>query len=140
MKAPLALTQSITLTRRKQLSHIVQITTEVKSEAAVQAACRRLNLTPAKHGTFELYNSTETGLGIELYKWRYPLVANVETGNLKFDNYGGRWGDQECLDQFLQRYTVEAATIAARKEGHSVTEQSLEDGSIKLTVTVGGEI
>ena len=122
------------------MSHIVQITTEIKNEAAVQAACGRLHLPAATHGRFELYNSTETGLGIELPKWRYPVVANLETGNLRFDNYGGRWGDQEYLDQFLQRYTVEAATIAARKEGHSVTEQSLEDGSIKLTVTVGGEI
>ena len=121
------------------LSHIVQITTEVKSEAAVQAACRRLHLTPAIHGTFELYDSTETGLGVELPKWRYPVVANLETGNLRFDNYGGRWGDQEYLDQFLQRYTVEAATIAARKEGHSVAEQRIEDGSIKLTINVGGE-
>ena len=122
------------------MSHIVQITTEVKSEAAVQAACRRLNMPPAKHGTFELYNSTETGLGIQLLRWRYPVVADLQTGSLKYDNYEGRWGEQSTLDEFHQRYTVEAATIAARKEGHSVTEQSLEDGSVKLTVTVGGEI
>ena len=121
------------------MSHIVQIKTEVKSEAAVQAACGRLKLPPARNGTFELYGSTETGLGIELPKWRYPVVANLQTGDLKFDNYEGRWGDQECLDQFLQRYTVEAATIAARKQGHSVSEQRLDDGSIKLTVNVGGE-
>ena len=120
------------------MSHIVQIKTEVKSEAAVQAACSRLQLPPAKHGSFELYNSTETGLGIELPRWHYPVVANLQTGDLKFDNYEGRWGDQEYLDQFLQRYTVEAATIAARKEGHSVSEQRLDDGSIKLTLNVGG--
>ena len=121
------------------MSHIVQIKTEVKSVAAVQAACKRLHLPPAKQGSFELYNSTETGLGIELPKWRYPVVANLQTGDIKFDNYEGRWGDQEYLDQFLQRYAVEAATIAARREGHSVAENRLEDGSIKLTVTVGGE-
>lgn len=33
---------------------------------------------------------------------------------------------------------VEKAKIEARKKGHSVTEQSLADGSIKLTVQVGG--
>ena len=140
MRAPLALTKRNLNKEKNRLSHIVQIKTEVKSEAAVQAACKRLHLPPAKHGSFELYNSTETGLGIELPKWRYPVVANLQTGDLKFDNYGGRWGDQEYLDQFLQRYTVEAATIAARKEGHSVNEQRLEDGSIKLTVNVGGGI
>ena len=120
------------------MSHIVQIETEVRSEAAVQAACQRLHLPPATRGTFELYNSTESGLGIELPKWRYTVVANTDTGALRFDNYEGRWGDREYLDQFLQRYAVEAATIAARKEGHSVNETMLEDGSIKLTVRVGG--
>ena len=120
------------------MSHIVEIRTEVRSEAAVQSACRRLHLPPAKRGTFELYNSTESGLGIELPKWRYPIVANTQTGQLKFDNYGGRWGDQEYLDQFLQRYAAEAATVEARKRGHSVVEQRLEDNSIKLTINVGG--
>jgi hypothetical protein len=38
----------------------------------------------------------------------------------------------------LQRYAVEAATIAARKQGHSVQEQHLNDGSVKLSIQVGG--
>ena len=116
------------------MSHVVQIQTEVRSEPAVQAACKRLHLPPARRGTFELYDSTETGLGIELPKWRYPVVANTETGELRFDNFGEKWGVQEYLDQFLQRYAVEAATIAARKQGHSVVESQLADGSVKLTV------
>ena len=121
------------------MSHIVQIQTEIRSEPAVQAACKRLHLPPAKRGTFELYDSTETGLGIELPKWRYPVVANTETGQIRFDNYGQRWGDQKYLDRLLQRYAVEAATIAARKQGHSVVESRLDDGSVKLTVGIGGE-
>jgi hypothetical protein len=120
------------------MSHIVQIKTQVKSEVAIQAACRKLHLPPATHGTFELYSETVSGLGIELPKWRYAVVADLESGNLKFDNYEGEWGDQEYLDQFLQRYTVEAATIAARKQGHSVQEQKLDDGSVKLSIQVGG--
>lgn len=79
------------------------------------------------------------GLGIELPDWRYPAIADLQTGDLKFDNYGGRWGDAGHLDRFLQMYTVAAATIAARKQGHSVSEQRLDDGSIKLTIAVGGE-
>ena len=122
------------------MSHIVQIQTEVRSEAAVQAACKRLHLPPATRGTFKLYSSTESGLGIELPKWRYVVVANTETGQLRFDNYEQKWGQQEYLDQFLQRYAVEAATIAARKKGHSVVERQLRDGSVKLIVNVGGEI
>ena len=122
------------------MSHIVQIETEIRSEAAVQAACNKLRLPLAKPGTFELYNSIETGLGIELPEWRYVVVANTETGQLRFDNYEGRWGEQKYLDQFLQRYAVEAATISARKQGHSVVESRLDDGSVKLSVQIGGEV
>ena len=119
------------------MSHIVEIKTEVRDEAAVHAACERLHLSPPSRGTFALYNSTETGLGIELPNWRYPVVANIDTGQLRYDNYNGRWGDQEYLNQFLQMYCVEKAKIESRKRGHSVTEQKLDNGSIKLTVNVG---
>ena len=49
------------------------------------------------------------------------------------------WGKQEELNRFLQSYAVEKTKIESRRQGHSVTEQTLEDGSIKLTVHVGGE-
>tara|TARA_R100000789_G_scaffold31194_2_gene34681 strand:- start:5918 stop:6103 length:186 start_codon:yes stop_codon:yes gene_type:complete len=45
---------------------------------------------------------------------------------------------QVHLDRYLQSYAVEKARLEARKKGHTITEQSLEDGSIKLTVNVGG--
>jgi GGDEF domain-containing protein len=66
-------------------------------------------------------------------------VADTDTGQLRYDNYSGRWGNQEFLDQFLQSYAVEKAKIEARRRGHSVTEQRLGDGFVKLTVSVGGE-
>ena len=125
------------------MSHIVEIKTEVRDEVAVQSACSRLHLPRAKRGTFELYSSTEKGLGIELSHWKYPVVATSDesgqlTGQLRFDNYNGRWGSQESLDRFLQVYAVEKAKIEAQKKGHSVIEQRLDNGSIKLTVNVGG--
>ena len=125
------------------MSHIVEIKTEVRDEAAVQSACSRLHLPRATRGAFELYSSTETGLGIELPHWKYPVVATSDesgqlTGQLRYDNYNGRWGSQEFLDRFLQTYAVEKAKIEARKKGHSVVEQQRDNGSIKLTVNVGG--
>ena len=120
------------------MSHIVEIKTEVRDEAAVQSACSRLHLPRATRGKFQLYATTETGLAIELPHWKYPVVANTNTGELRFDNYNGRWGSQEILDRFLQTYAVEKAKIEARKKGHSVVEQRLDNGSIKLTVSVGG--
>ena len=125
------------------MSHMVEITTEVRDEAAVQSACERLHLPRATRGTFELYSSKERGLGIELPQWKYPVVATSDetgqlTGQLRYDNYEGRWGSQEFLDQLLQMYAVEKAKIEARKKGHTVTEQRLDSGSIKLTVNVRG--
>ena len=58
-------------------------------------------------------------------------------GKLEFDNYEGRWGDRVHLDRFLQGYAVEKAKKEAWSRGHSVIEQPLADGSVKLTVCVG---
>ena len=120
------------------MSHVVKIETQVKDVTAAQAACRRLKLDAPQHGTARLFSGNATGLIVKLSGWRYPAVFDTETGQAEFDNYGGRWGEQEQLDRFLQIYAVEAARIQARRQGHSVTEQPLADGSIKLTITVGG--
>ena len=48
------------------------------------------------------------------------------------------WGEQKELDRFLQAYAVERAKIEARRRGHTITEQSLSDGSIKLSIQVAG--
>lgn len=34
----------------------------------------------------------------------------------------------------LHSVALEKATLEARKQGHSVTEQTLEDGSVKLQI------
>jgi hypothetical protein len=120
------------------LSHIVTIKTEVRDVAAIRAACRRLRLEPPIFGEAKLFSGTKTGWQIRLSDWRYPVVCDVATGKLDFDNYQGRWGKQDQLDRFLQSYAVEKCQVEARKKGHTVTEQQLTDGSIKLTVNVGG--
>jgi hypothetical protein len=120
------------------MSHIVQIQTQVRDSAAVQAACRRLDLAGPVQGTFDVFGTEVTGLGVRLPDWDYPIVCDTTTGKVQFDNYNGAWGDQKELDRFMQAYAVEKAKIEARKKGHSVTEQPLADGSIKLTVNLGG--
>jgi len=120
------------------MSHIVEIKTEVRDEAAVQAACARLQLPAPEHKTVRLFSATATGLCVQLPGWSYPVVCNPQTGQVQFDNYGGHWGEQKHLDSFLQAYAVEKAKIEARKKGHSVSEYQLQDGSIRVTVKVGG--
>ena len=120
------------------MSHIVQIETEVRDAVAVGAACQRLKLEAPTQGTAKLFSSSATGLIVNLPGWRYPAVFDTQSGQARYDNYGGRWGEQVQLDRFLQGYAVEKAKLEARKKGHTVTEQSQADGSIKLTVSVGG--
>ena len=120
------------------MSHIVTIATEVRDPDAVAAACRRLGLPEPVHGTAMLFEGNATGLLVRLPGWLYPVVCDTATGSLRFDNYGGRWGRQEQLDRLIQAYAVERTRIEARKRGHPVVEQALADGSIQLTIQVGG--
>ena len=122
------------------MSHIVSIVTEVRDAAAVRAACQRLRLPPPVEGTHRLFTNSATGLGVQLPKWRYPVVCHTDTGQLEFDNFRGHWGDPAKLDQFLQSYAVEKAKIEARRRGNTCTEQQLADGSVNLTINVGGSI
>ena len=120
------------------MSHIVQIETQVKDEQAVRAACTRLQLPAPETKTVRLFSATATGLCVQLPGWTYPVVCNLQSGAVQFDNYNGHWGEQSRLNQFLQAYSVEKCRIEARKKGHAVSETRLQDGSIKVTVRVGG--
>jgi hypothetical protein len=120
------------------LSHIVEIKTEVRDEAAVRAACTRLKLPTPETKTAKLFNAKATGLCVELPGWQYPVVCNLQTGQVQYDNYQGHWGEQKHLNSFLQGYAVEKAKLEARRKGHSVSETQLQDGSIRVTVKVGG--
>ncbi len=120
------------------MSHIVEIKTEVRDEAAVRAACTRLQLPSPEHKTVRLFSATATGLCVQLPGWQYPIVSEPASGKLSYDNFNGAWGEQRHLNSFLQAYAVEKAKIEARKKGHSVTETALQDGSIRVTVKVGG--
>jgi len=94
------------------LSHIVTIRTEVRDPQAVTSACRRLGLPEPVHGTARLFEAEAAGLLVRLPGWLYPLVLDTSTGQVRFDNYGGAWGDQKHLDRFVQMYAVEKATAS----------------------------
>ncbi len=121
------------------MSHTVKIATEVLDAHAVCLACQRLSLPTPVEGKARLFAEDVLGLAVQLPEWQYPVVFDTNTGQVRYDNYGGRWGDKARLDLFLQAYAVEKAKIEARRKGYSVIEQELANGSIKLTVQVGGE-
>ena len=122
------------------MSHVVQIQTEVRDPVAIRAACGRLLWPEPVYGEARLFSRSVVGWAVGLLGWRYPVVCDVATAKIAFDNFNGRWGEQRHLDRFLQGYAVEKARIEARLKGHTVTEQSLADGSIRLTIQVGGAV
>jgi hypothetical protein len=119
------------------MSHIVTIRTQVHDPAGVAAACRRLGLAEPVQGTAKLFSGEATGLVVQLPGWTYPAVFDTLSGQVHYDNYGGRWGAQAELDRFLQAYAVERVKLEARKRGHTVIEQPAAEGWIKLQVLEG---
>ncbi|MCD0462486.1 DUF1257 domain-containing protein [Roseiconus lacunae] len=121
------------------MSHIVLITAEIRDLVALRSSCRQLDLSDPVHKTVKLFNDVATGHCVQLPRWRYPVVCDIASGSIRYDNFAGHWGDQSELDRLLQRYAAEKATLEARRQGYTVTEQPLSDGSLKLTVHVGGD-
>jgi hypothetical protein len=106
----------------------------VRDAVAIRAACRRLKWPEPVLGETKLFTSSAVGWAVRLPEWRYPVVCDVVTAKIAFDNFGGCWDEHQHLDRFLQGYAVEKTGIEARRRGHIVTEQSPADGSIKLTI------
>jgi hypothetical protein len=71
------------------MSHVVQIQTEVRDPVAIRSACERLKLPAPTQGSHRLFSGEVVGLGVDLPNWRYPVVCDTQSGELRFDNYGG---------------------------------------------------
>jgi hypothetical protein len=121
------------------MSHVVTIETEIRDVSALSAACRRLGLVEPVLETAKLFSGESTGYCVQLPEWRYPVVCDLANGKIAFDNYGGHWGEQRQLAALLQAYAAESVKLQARRQGHTVREQSLANGSLKLTVEIGGD-
>jgi hypothetical protein len=119
------------------MSHIVTVEAKLHDIHALQAACQRLGLEQPTQGTTRLFSGEASGVLVKLPGWLYPVVIDTLTGLVRFDNYGERWGKQAELDRFLQAYAVEKARLEAKKKGYQVSEQTLQDGSIRLQILEG---
>ena len=120
------------------MSHVVTIKAEIRDPAALRLACQRLKLAAPTHETVRLFSSETTGWTVRLPAWQYPVVANTDTGQIAYDNFGGRWGNDAELQRLLQSYTIEKTKLEARRKGYAVSETALADGSVKLCVQVTG--
>ena len=76
------------------MSHIVTIQCEVRDAEALQNTCLRLGLPPAEQREAKLFSQSVTGYCVQLRGWRYPVVCDVASGQMHYDNFSGRWKDQ----------------------------------------------
>jgi hypothetical protein len=116
------------------MSHIVEVSAEVRDPLALASACRRLGLPEPAPGTARLFERQVAGLLVRLPGWTYPVIFDTHAGTVLFDNFEGRWGDRAHLDRLLQAHAVEALLLEARRRGRHVLERPLADGSIRLTI------
>lgn len=135
------------------MSHTVTVKLEMTDEEAIRDAVERMDgakfIKPGGRsgrnhvacdtmeeatGHHQTYSGNFSGIGIQLPGWNYPVVINPETGELKYDNYNGHWGDQIQLDEFAQAYAVEKSRTEALLHGLTVTEEDLDGGDIRLTL------
>ena len=117
------------------MSHIVVVKIQVKDQAALDAACKRLGLAPSCEGTHKVYSKTQAGRAVKLNGWKYPVVFDLSTGKGVYDNFEGSWGSQAELDKLLQMYGTEKSKIELRRKGFNPVETQRQDGSIVLTCT-----
>jgi len=108
--------------------------TELKDIDGIRAACDHLNLPAPEEGTFQLFSESVSGLGIKLPGWKYPIVVDLKTGKVKFDNYNGTWGKAEELNNFQNRYLAATTIAMARRRGLSVKEVEESAGVVRLKV------
>lgn len=135
------------------MSHTVTVKFQVNDHAALDMAVGRLEnvnfVAPGQHsrggmqvvhsldearGKHRIYSGEYEGVGIQLPGWNYPAIVNLETGEIKYDNYGGSWGKQEELDGLCQAYAIEKTRNEALAHGMSMTEEVLENGEVRLTI------
>lgn len=120
------------------MSHTVKRRTQCTDLVGCTRAAQRMGAEILGQGRHKLFGDTHSGLGIKLPQWNYPIVVNLATGEISFDNYNGRWGDLERLNDFKQGYTVEMGKKTAEEKGHQVQELVLPNGEIELQIHIGG--
>lgn len=85
------------------MSHTVTIDVKVKNTDVFAQAVEAAGGKILGQGTHRLFSTQNTGFGIQMPGWSYPIVVETD-GSLKFDDYHGRWGDVTQLHKLTDDY------------------------------------
>jgi hypothetical protein len=140
-----------------RMSHLVTIKTEIKDLAAVGAACRRLGWTlkegqstyawfgesvgdyPLPEGlTVADLGKCDHSIGVPGAEYEIGLVKRGQRLMPVWDFWRSGGLSKDTGNQLAQAYAVEKTKAAARNQGHLVTETTMPDGKIRLTLSLAG--
>jgi hypothetical protein len=113
------------------VSHITKRKSSMTDLDVIKKACER-------HSDAAFRGVRGNAAEIKFGSWQNPVRIDLQTGECAFDNYGGRWGKNEVLEDFMQGYGVEAVKNQATLEGFGFEEELLANGAIKCVVPIGG--
>jgi len=120
------------------MSHTVKQKVDLTNKDALTKAVVKFGGTVIGEGAHRLYQANEeTGFAFNLPGWQYKLVL-TDDGTLKFDDYGGCWGDRKDITRLTEIYAIEVAKFAAEQQGWMYEEQS--DGSLLIYHPDGGTL
>jgi hypothetical protein len=144
------------------MSHITKIEIEIMDLGALRMACTRLDLGfHENQRTFKNYNRSAEGecdhaIGLlnnaKAYEIGVARRENAPGYELKWDSFANGYGlvdgiydGAHCtstnrtadgaLGLLKQAYAAEAAMLAAQQQGYIATEQTLSDGSLRISIS-----
>jgi len=104
------------------MSHTVKMETQIKDKEALKEAVEKLGYKILKEGNVEIaffdgkLHKTRNGVLIKIPNWKYPVFIDLDTGEVKFDNYNGEWGDIRDLNKLKAEYAIRTVLKIARKK------------------------
>jgi hypothetical protein len=122
------------------MSHFTTIHTQIKDIEALKAACRELGLELLENAQARGYaDKTRQGEYVIRLKGPFDIALNrAPSGAYEFvaDWWGGHIEKEAGKNgsRILQYYGVHKTTREAQRKGYMVSRQTLNDGSIKLTI------
>lgn len=119
------------------MSHTITVQIEMRDRDAIAAAVTRMGGRVIGEGTHHLYGGEETGYAIHLEGWRYPMVIR-EDGTLCYDDYHGRWGDPQDIDELQAEYALARAEQECHRLGWYCERQ--DDGALLVYHPDGGTL
>ncbi len=127
------------------MSHIIEQKTTVRELPMLKRACERLGLAAPTHGVHALYGGqTVPGWAVRLPSWRFPVVFQTVVGDvgklsgeIRYDNYGGCWGDLAHMNELLATYAECVVLSEAEISGAVLLDRTEEaNGDIVLLLEV----